>query len=120
MLVGARHDEAVEVAALELGAQRRQARCRRRDGVEPVVGLGELGPPRRQRLGQFGIGLGIDQLDPFGAGQALGGGGDAAHQGIEGGGVGMAAALAEELENVVGSGSHGRAGPYAWRLGEAN
>ena len=30
MLVGARHDEAVEAAALELGAQRRQTRCRRR------------------------------------------------------------------------------------------
>jgi len=120
MFIGARHDEAVDTAALELGTKRRQARCRRRGGIESVIGLGELGPPCRERLGQFGIGLGIDQFDPFGTGQALGGGGDAAHQGIEGGGVWMAATPLEELEDVVWSRSHDWAGPYAWRLGEAN
>jgi hypothetical protein len=97
MFVGARHDEAGEVATLQLGAQRRQAQCRRRRGVEPVIGRGELGPPRRQGLGQLRIGPGIDQFDPFGAGQALGSGGHPAHQGIEGRRVRVAAALPEEF-----------------------
>ena len=104
MLVGARHDEAVDAASLRA----RPAAVARRsagagDGVEPVVGPGQFCPPGGQRLGQFGVGIGGDEFDPFRAGQAFGGGGHAAHQGIEGGRVGVAAASAQELKNVVGS-----------------
>ena len=44
MLVGARHDEAVEAAPLQLGAQGGQPRRRRRQGIEPVVGPGQARP----------------------------------------------------------------------------
>jgi hypothetical protein len=101
MLVGARDHEAVDAAAREFGAQQRQALRRRRCRVEAVAGRDKLCPPRGQSLGQFGIGIGGDQFDPFRACQPLRGGGHAAHQGGQGGGVGLAATLAQELEDVV-------------------
>ena len=53
-----------------------------------VIGLRQLCPPRGQRLGQFGVGLGVEQFDPFGPGQPFGRRGDAAHQGVERGRIG--------------------------------
>src|SRR5215813_13510189 len=52
--------------------------------------------------------------------RALGGGGNAAHQGIERAGVKLAAASAQQMKNIVGGRTHGRARPYAWPSGEAN
>ena len=52
VLVGARHDEAVEAALLQFGAQGGQARRRGGRVLEPVIGLGEFGAPFGQRLGQ--------------------------------------------------------------------
>ncbi len=103
MLVGPWHNEAVDAAAREFGPQQRQSlgRCGRH--VESVVGSGELCPPSRQRPGQFGIGIGGDEFEPFRAGQAFGGGGHAPHQGIQGGRVCRTATPAQELKNVVGS-----------------
>ena len=103
VLIGARHDEAVQAAPLQFGAQRRQPLAGRRRFAKAAFGPGEFCPPRGQRLGQFGIGLGIDQLDPFRPGQSFRGCGNAAHQGIEGGGVEVAATLPQEMEDVVGS-----------------
>ncbi len=103
MLVGARHDEAIEAALLQLGAQRCQSLARRRRFAKAAFGPGELCPPRGQRLGQFGIRLGVDQFDPFRPGQSFRRRGDAVHQGIEGRGVEIAATLPQELEDVVGS-----------------
>ncbi len=102
MLVGPRHDEAVEAALLELGAQRCEtvARCRRFAKAAPCPR--ELCPPGGQRLGQFRISFGVDQLDPFRPGQSFRRRGDAAHQGIEGRGVEVAATLPQEVEDVVG------------------
>ena len=102
MLVGARHHEAVEAASREFGTQRCEAFGRRRRRLEPVVGLGEFCPPGSQCLGQFGIGLGGDQFDPFRAGQSFGGSGHAAHQGVQGGWIRVSAAPAQQLEDVVG------------------
>ena len=106
MLVGARHDEAVEAALPELGAQRGQARHRRGRGAEPVIGPRQLLAPGLERPGELGICTGIDQFDPFRAGQALGGCGNAAHQGIEGRGIRVSATLAEQVEDVVWGGTH--------------
>ena len=106
MLVGARHDEAVEAALPELGAQRGQARHRRGRGAEPVIGPRQLVAPGLERPGELGVCTGIDQFDPFRAGQTLGGCGNAAHQGIEGRGVGIAATLAQQVKDVVWGGTH--------------
>ena len=103
MFVGARHHEAIDAAAREFGPQQRQAFCRRWRHVEAIVGIGEFCPPGSQRLGQFGVGIGSDEFDPFRARQPFGGGGHAAHQGIQGGWVCRAAMPAQELKNVVGS-----------------
>ena len=54
MLVGARHHEAVEAALPELGAQRGQARHRRRRGAEPVIGPRQLLAPGLERPGELG------------------------------------------------------------------
>ncbi len=120
MLIGTRHDEAVEPAAPQFGPQVFKAVrwCGR--GVETVLGLYKFCPPFGQCPGQFSIGAGLHQLDPFRPCQAFGCCGHAAHQRIEGRRVGITPALAEEVKNVVWSGTHDGSGPYAPCWGQAN
>ena len=102
MLVGARYHEAVEAAAHDFGTQSSQTLRRRRYSVETVAGRNQFCPPGGQRLGQFGVRIRGDQLDPLRSGQALRGGGHAAHQGGQGGGIELTTTLAQELKDVVG------------------
>ena len=87
MLVGAGHHETVDAAAGEFGAQPGQAVRGGGHRGEAVVGRRQFCPPGGQCPGQIGVGIGSDQFDPLRAGQTLGGGGHAAHQGGQGGGV---------------------------------
>jgi hypothetical protein len=102
MFVGTRDDEAIEATALQFGAQGGQSFRWRGRGFETVVARGELGAPGRQCLGEFRVGMRIDQLDPFRAGQTLRRRRDAAHQGFQGSRLRRTAALAQKMENVVG------------------
>ena len=101
MLVRPGHDEPIEAALLQLGAEIGQARGRGRARLKPVVGGGKLCPPHRQRFGQFGISRRVDQFGPLRPGQAFGGSGDTPHQRVERGRVGGEAALAEEGDDDV-------------------
>jgi hypothetical protein len=101
MLVGARHDEAVEAASLQLGAQRRQTLGWGRRYVESSVVAGQLGAPGGQRPRELGAGLWIDQLDPLRTSQSLGCGSHTAHQGFQVGRLGRSASLPQKLKNVV-------------------
>jgi len=111
MLVGTGDHEAVEAAALQFGAQTGQPLCRGRARLQPVIGSRQFCPPGSQRFGQFGVSRRIDQLDPLWPGQAFGRRGNAEHQVSEGGGVGGAAAAAEEGDYVVGSSRHDERDP---------